>query len=137
MNEEPDNTALLALLDFNSKDRNQENASKVIHELLNGKSSLFIPTLNTEITHKNEWVVAGKDSEFKWPIYKQNGLDTLPVFTTPDLMATWSKGEIRRYTEMFSSEFLKLIEEGKAGHIERILINPGSLNVFWLDRSIK
>jgi hypothetical protein len=134
--DKPDNAVLVALLDINYKNRSMENANKIIYELQNGNSFLVIPNYSEKSFVTEKWEIMGKDSEFKWPIYKQHGLDVLPAFTDPNLMATWSKGKILCYSAMLSSDVLQLVAQGKAGNIDRILINPGSMNVFWLDRKL-
>jgi hypothetical protein len=141
-----DNTKLIKLLDKCSKNRTDENASKVIDELKNGNAVLYIPSI------RNDNNLAGSDKRMYWLNFDQDGLCVLAAFTSTELMIKWSNGTQAYFSAMFSKDILKLALEKKEAYsledkskgklidnpkgIDRILINPGNLNVFWMDRAI-
>jgi hypothetical protein len=130
-----DNTNLIKLLDICSQNRSQETMDNVLKELQTGNSTLFIPSQDNN-NRSSEWEVQESGKTLSWYLFNQHGLKVLAAFTGTDTMLKWSKGTSVHYTEMFSKDVLKLIAEGKAGEIDRILINPNNLNVFPIDRQI-
>jgi len=131
MNEHPDNTKLIGLLEIYGKNRSQENYQKAFHEIVVGNSLLIVPSIN-DGKLKHTWETLEKNSTIKLTsVYDQDGLKVLGVFTTPEKLVEWTKKETE-YTAMKSKDAIDFCQ---ANGIDRIVIDTDFSTMLVLERS--
>src|ERR1035437_5849338 len=102
----------------------------VVKGLMNGNSSLMIPTIADPAEERHAWKTTETVTRLKIAtIVHFEGRKALRVFIDENALAIWMK-KLTTYSAMKSQDVLKLCE---ANGFTRISINNGSPNTFVLE----
>jgi hypothetical protein len=122
----PENNRLISLLNIWSQNRLENDYELVMHELMEGKACLLLPSINNEAVNYGWRVTDGKTSLKLTCIYEVEGIKSLGVFSDEGSLRRWAK-KPQTYTAMKSQDVLKLCE---ANDIYYLIINSDSPNIF-------
>ena len=131
INESPDNTKLIRLLEKYGKSRTQENYRKSIEEIMYGNSMLVLPSINDGAPKEN-WETLEKGSTLKLTsVFDQDGLKVLGAFTSPENLLKWT-GKVTEYTAMKGKD---VVDFCQANGIDRVVIDSDMSTMFVLERN--
>jgi hypothetical protein len=123
----PDNSRLIALLNAWSKDMSKANYASVRTELMEGNSFLMLPSERSESPAEG-WKELSQPSKIRLAsLYTVADVRTLGAFTDAESVLRWSKGK-----QVFCNSLLSRVvfEICETNGIKRIIINSGSDNIF-------
>jgi hypothetical protein len=129
----PENKQLLGHIAEWYRLPSDETYKKAIMELMEGKPTLLLPSVNTESNIKpGGWQISDANTSLKLTcIYEIEGLKALGAFTDEEALSTWSAGRAE-YVALKSDDVLKLCEQNG---IVRLVINSNCYNMFVVHRS--
>jgi len=123
----PDNSRLIALLNTWSKDMSKNNYARVRAELLEGNSFLMIPSERSGSPTEG-WRELPQPSKIRLAsLYTVEGVKTLGAFTDAEAVLRWSKGKQVFCNSLSSRVVFEICE---TNGIKRIIINSDSDNIF-------
>ncbi|MES2060948.1 MAG: SseB family protein [Bacteroidota bacterium] len=129
----PENKQLLGYIAEWYKQPSDETYKKTVMELMNGKPTLLLPSVNNEINiGPDGWQTSDANTSLKLTcIYEIEGLKALGAFTDEEALLTWSQNRTE-YVALKSNDVLKLCEQNG---ISRLVINSNCYNMFVMQRS--
>ena len=121
-----DNSNLLKLIDeWVQADGKGETYEKVMNELFNGNSCLFVQTHGEQVNETRTFVTDG-NSSFQLGVYIIDGKKFLGAFTELCLLVKWLKARCS-YLQLPSKALLEMADKTK---MDGIIINNSYRNMF-------